>query len=64
LDPAGITFEEIKESDYVVTVGCSTLELDTEDVDISDWSLDDPNDQDLGQVRTIRDDRHCLVERV
>lgn len=56
--PRKITFEETKESDYVVTMGCSA-----DDVcpagwagENRDWDLDDPEGQDLDQVRTIRDD--------
>ena len=56
--PREITFEETKESDYVVTMGCSA-----DDVcpagwagENRDWDLDDPEGQDLDQVRTIRDD--------
>ena len=34
----------------------STAELDAESVDVRDWALDDPDGQDMDQVREIRDD--------
>lgn len=35
-------------------MGCSTLELDAEEIDVRDWALTDPDGQDLDQVRVIR----------
>ena len=37
-------------------MGCSTLEPDADDVEVRDWALDDPDGQELDQVRVIRDD--------
>lgn len=37
-------------------MGCLTLELDAETVDVRDWALDDPDGQEMEQVREIRDD--------
>jgi protein-tyrosine-phosphatase len=56
--PQKITTEELESCDYVATMGCSTLELDTDssDVDVRDWALDDPDGQDLDRVREIRDE--------
>jgi len=44
------------------TIGCSTLELDADNVDVRDWALDDPHGQDLDTVREIRDDVEQRVE--
>jgi protein-tyrosine-phosphatase len=54
--PREVSTAELESCDVVATMGCSTLELDAEDVDIRDWALDDPDGEDLDQVRTIRDD--------
>lgn len=54
--PREVSTDELESCDVVVTMGCSTLELDADDVDVRDWALDDPDGQDLDQVRAIRDD--------
>ncbi|MBV0902511.1 low molecular weight phosphatase family protein [Haloarcula salina] len=56
--PREISTGELESCDYVATMGCSTLELDAHDadVDIRDWALDDPDEQDLDRVREIRDE--------
>jgi protein-tyrosine-phosphatase len=56
--PREITLDELRLCDYVVTMGCSTLDVGevSDDVDIRDWALDDPDGQDLDQVREIRDE--------
>ena len=61
--PRAISTAELASCDYVVTMGCSTLELDADGstVDVRDWALDDPDGQDLDRVREIRDD---IAERV
>jgi len=56
--PRAVTDEELEACDLVVTMGCSTLELD---VEVRDWALTDPDGQDLDAVRAIRDD---IRERV
>jgi arsenate reductase len=55
--PREITFEETKESDYVITMGCSA-----DDVcpagwagETRDWGLDDPDGRSAGEVGRIRD---------
>ncbi|MBX0288233.1 low molecular weight phosphatase family protein [Halomicroarcula sp. F28] len=53
--PREVSTEELAACDLVVTMGCSTLELDA-DVEVRDWALDDPDGQDLDAVREIRDD--------
>ena len=55
--PQDITTDELESCDYVATMGCSTLELDTSaDVDVRDWALADPDGQDIDRVREIRDE--------
>jgi len=54
--PREVSTEELESCDVVATMGCSTLELDTEAVDIRDWALDDPDGQEMERVREIRDD--------
>jgi protein-tyrosine-phosphatase len=61
--PREISTAELESCDYVATMGCSTLELDTEGsgVDVRDWALDDPDGSDLERVREIRDEIHDRV---
>jgi protein-tyrosine-phosphatase len=61
--PREISTEELRSCDYVATMGCSTLDVDEvrDDVDVRDWALDDPDGQDPGRVREIRDE---IAERV
>lgn len=56
--PRKISTAELESCDYVATMGCSTLELDTDDsnVDIRDWALDDPDGNNLDRVREICDE--------
>lgn len=54
--PREVSTAELESCDVVATMGCSTLELDAEDVDVRDWALEDPDGQDLDGVRAIRDD--------
>lgn len=61
--PREITAEELQSCDYVATMGCSTLDVEAEDstVDIRDWNLPDPHGEDVGTIRSIRDDIHQRV---
>ena len=61
--PRAITEPELRSCDVVATMGCSTLDVGTvgDDVDVRDWALVDPGEQDLDEVRAIRDD---VEERV
>jgi len=56
--PREITLDELRSCDYVATMGCSTLDVGDvgADVDVRDWALEDPDGQDLDQVREIRDE--------
>lgn len=63
--PQAITTDELESCDYVATMGCSTLELDTSaDVDVRDWALADPDGQDIDRVREIRDEIEEQVKMV
>ena len=59
--PREISTAELESCAIVATMGCSTLSLDAEDVDVRDWALDDPDGGDLDRVREIRDD---IADRV
>lgn len=54
--PREVSTDELESCDVVATMGCSTLELDAETVDIRDWDLSDPSGKDIDEVRMIRDD--------
>ncbi|QCW05189.1 low molecular weight phosphatase family protein [Natrinema pallidum] len=60
--PREVSTDELESCDVVATMGCSTLELDAENVEVRDWALDDPHGQDLDTVREIRDDIEQRVE--
>jgi protein-tyrosine-phosphatase len=51
--PREVTTAALNECDVVLTMGCSTLELDAT-VEVRDWALDDPHGQDIDRVREIR----------
>ncbi|MFC7215760.1 low molecular weight phosphatase family protein [Saliphagus sp. GCM10025334] len=53
--PTSITTDELEACDVVATMGCSTLDLDTE-VDVRDWALEDPHGKTLERVHEIRED--------
>lgn len=52
--PQKVSTSDLNSATIVATMGCSTLELDT-DVEVRDWALDDPHGQSLEEVRRIRD---------
>jgi protein-tyrosine-phosphatase len=54
-EPREISTDELESCRLVVTMGCSTLQLDA-DVDVRDWALPDPDGEDLDRVREIRDE--------
>jgi protein-tyrosine-phosphatase len=51
--PQEVSTAALNECDVVLTMGCSTLELDAA-VEVRDWALDDPHGQDIDRVREIR----------
>jgi len=62
-EPRAIDQAELETCDLVVTMGCSTLELDAA-VDVRDWALPDPNGEPIERVREIRDAVESRVEAV
>ena len=54
--PQTVSTETLERCDVVATMGCSTLELDADTVEVRDWALEDPDGEDLDDVRAIRDD--------
>ncbi|XVH32504.1 low molecular weight phosphatase family protein [Haloferacaceae archaeon DSL9] len=59
--PQEISTAELESCAVVATMGCSTLELHAEDVDVRDWTLSDPDGRDLDAVREIRDEIEANV---
>jgi len=51
--PQAVSTAELDECDVVLTMGCSTLELDAE-TDVRDWALPDPDGESPERVREIR----------
>lgn len=58
--PRTISDEVLDTCEYVVTMGCSTLDL-AADVKVRDWALADPHGADPERVRAIREE---VEERV
>lgn len=56
--PREITVDEIREADYVITMGCSAQEVCPVawSGESRDWGLDDPAGRNLDAVRGIRDE--------
>ena len=56
--PRDITPEELQETEYVITMGCSAQDVcpATWSGENRDWGLDDPDGQNLDDVREIRDE--------
>ena len=61
--PREVTFEELQDSEYVITMGCSAKDVcpATWSGENRDWGLDDPDGQGMDAVRAIRDE---IEERV
>ena len=61
--PREVTFEELQDCDYVVTMGCSAKDVcpATWSGENRDWGLDDPDGKDLDAVRAIRDEIESRV---
>jgi len=54
--PTAVSTAALESCDVVATMGCSTLELDADDVEVRDWALADPGGEPIERVREIRDD--------
>jgi len=54
--PTTVSTRALESCDVVATMGCSTLELDADDVEVVDWALADPGGEPIERVREIRDE--------
>jgi len=54
--PTTVSTTALESCDVVATMGCSTLELDADDVEVRDWALADPGGEPVERVREIRDE--------
>jgi arsenate reductase len=56
--PREVTFEEIRDADYVITMGCSASDVCPAGWagENRDWDLDDPDGRPAEAVAAIRDD--------
>lgn len=59
--PKVLTDEAVKESDYVITMGCGDTCPFFPGKTYLDWQLDDPAGKDVKAVRPIRDEIKRLV---
>ncbi|WP_302928524.1 low molecular weight phosphatase family protein [Natronocalculus amylovorans] len=62
--PQEISTEALESCNVVATMGCSTLELDADDVDVRDWALEDPDGKDPERVRAIRSEIETNVREL
>lgn len=56
--------EQLENSDYLVTMGCSIMQFDPAQygVESHEWDLTNPDGQDLETVRNVRDEIEAKVE--
>ena len=61
--PREVTFEEVRDADYVITMGCSAADVCPAGWagENRDWDLDDPDGRPPKAVARIRDDIHERV---
>jgi len=62
--PRAVTVEELRESDYVITMGCSAADVCPAGWggESRDWDLDDPDARSAEAVAAIRDEIERRVE--
>ena len=60
--PTTVSTTALESCDVVATMGCSTLELDADDVEVRDWALADPGGEPVERVREIRDEVERRVQ--
>jgi protein-tyrosine-phosphatase len=60
--PQVLTTESVKESDYVITMGCGDACPFFPGKTYLDWALDDPAGKGVDEVRPIRDEIRSRVE--
>jgi arsenate reductase len=54
--PTAVSTATLESCDVVATMGCSTLDLDADDVEVRDWALADPGEEPIERVREVRDE--------
>lgn len=62
--PKVLTNEDVKASDYVITMGCGDACPFYPGKKYLDWKLDDPAGQSVEAIRPIRDEIRSLVENL
>jgi len=64
--PSYVVLDELKESHYLVTMGCTIAKMNPAQygVESRTWDLEDPEGSDIETVRTIRDDVRTRVEEL
>lgn len=62
--PKVLTDEDVRASDYVITMGCGDACPFYPGKKYLDWKLDDPAGKDVASVRPIRDQIKKLVEEL
>ncbi len=62
--PKVLTNEDVKASDYVITMGCGDACPFYPGKTYLDWKLDDPAGQSVEAIRPIRDEIRSLVENL
>ncbi len=62
--PKILTTEAVQASDVVITMGCGDVCPVFPGKRYLDWELDDPAGQGLDDVRPIRDEIRCRVEKL
>lgn len=62
--PKVLTDDDVKASDYVITMGCGDACPFYPGKKYLDWKLDDPAGQSVEAVRPIRDEIRSLVENL
>lgn len=62
-EPSDVVLDDLVESDYVVTMGCSVRELDPARYGVvsRSWDVVNPEGADIETVRTIRDELRIQV---
>lgn len=60
--PKVLTDEDVRASDYVITMGCGDACPFYPGKKYLDWKLDDPAGKDVASVRPIRDQIKAMVE--
>ena len=60
--PKKLTDEAVKDSDYVITMGCGEACPAVPGLRRDDWPLEDPKGKPVERVREIRDDLKARIE--